>query len=164
MQLAPLKARLAALEDESVDACEAKAALAEKALAKLKERNKRGKAAVELIADAEARLAEAREKLATARAMAPSLQESAAYHANEVRNLKMNIADPEARLRPIKEQLARLDSPDMAAKLANYREQQQEEPRLFNEISELSHRIAALQRMARERSSATITVLDGKSR
>ena len=76
----------------------------------------------------------------------------------------MNIADPEARLRPIKEQLARLDSPDMAAKLANYREQQQEEPRLFNEISELSHRIAALQRMARERSSATITVLDGKSR
>ena len=73
VQLAPLKARLAALEDESVDACEAKAALAEKALAKLKERNKRGKAAVELIADAE-RLAEAREKLATARAMAPSLQ------------------------------------------------------------------------------------------
>ena len=67
-------------------------------------------------------------------------------------------------MKPLREQLAKLEAPDMAAKLESYREQQQEEQRLHSEIASLAQRIEAMQQAARERTPTTITVLNGKQR
>ena len=73
MALDPLKARLAALEDEFVPAFEGKVRLAENILSTLQAAKS---ADAQLVAAAKTALAEATEKLATARAMAPSSSEA----------------------------------------------------------------------------------------
>jgi len=80
----------------------------------------------------------------------------------EADSLRSDIETREARLAPLKEQLAKLEAPDMAAKLATYRNQEQEEQRLHSEIWSLKDGIRTLQNAVREQNSVTITVLAGE--
>ena len=76
-------------------------------------------------------------------------------------NLKVSVGEQQARVKQLSDQLAKLQAPGMAAKLANYRKQQQEAQRLDSEITTLSESVRALQRAARDRLPVTFTVLDG---
>jgi hypothetical protein len=160
-ELVRLKARLAVVEDQPTAGYEAKVKAAEKALAKVIDDAKRGQAAAEAIEEAATNLADAKEKLATARAQAASSGFPRRHNFGEPESLRTSVAEQEERLKPLREQLAKLEAPGMAAKLTGYREQQQEEQRLQGEIVSLSESVRALQQAIRDRASATFTILDG---
>jgi hypothetical protein len=168
MELARLKSRLAAMEDqdqqEAVGAWEAAVKSQEARLSLLKEMSKSGTANAGKIAEQESKLAEAKSQLLTARAQSLTSRRSRGYNLGEPRNLTSSIAEQESRMKQIATQLAKLDAPGMAEKLANYREQQQDEQRLQNEVAELSQRVNVVKGAARERGPLVITVLDGQPR
>jgi len=161
-ELAQLKARLESLENGPLEHHEKKVKAAEEKLAKVMESVKEGTATTEQVAEAAAELARAKETLAASRASSSSSERNRILSVREADSLRSDIETREARLAPLKEQLAKLEAPDMAAKLATYRNQEQEEQRLHSEIWSLKDGIRTLQNAVREQNSVTITVLAGE--
>jgi hypothetical protein len=166
-ELARLKSRLAALEPEksqsdAVSAWEAAVKSQDERLTLLREMAKAGKIGEDKIADQIARLAEAKGELATARANALAPARSRRYGDAEIQNLKASIAEQQSRLKPLAEQLAKLEAPGFQEKLAGCRDLQQEEQHLRNEVSSLSQRLSQLKSLAGP-SGVLITVLDGRT-
>lgn len=166
-ELSRLKARQAALEPEkgaqdAVTAWEAAIDGQTMAVARAEALLKEGKGDLAKLTEAQTKLAQAKSQLAAARQQANTPTDQSRYNQSEMRNLKTQIAEQEQRLKPIQEQLAKLDSPAVAAKLSAYRDNQQEEQRLRNEVSECTQRLMMLQRTLRDRGELTITVIDGQ--
>lgn len=158
------KARLATVTDEPLIGAEAEVKAAEKKLAKLTQEAKNGSVSAEAIAEAANALADAKEKVADARVQTAMNGNPRANNRFEARNIRQNIAEQESRLRPLKSRLAKLEVPGMAAKLARFQEQQQEEQRLRQEVMQLGERVRLIQRAMRDCSAVTLVVLDGKGK
>ena len=159
-QLANYRARLRAIEPtasplvaEWRDVVE----LRQKQLDDLKQQ----KAPADQVAAQENRLAEAKTQLDTARRTAAETGGSRAS-SGEVASLQSSIANTAANLKPILEQLAKLDDPKVVAMMEELPELQNEETRIRNEVAELTSRSDQLRRAADTGGEITVRVLDGQ--
>lgn len=114
------------------------------------------------LTEAEARLAEAKVQLATARQSGSGETSSRQSRSGEIANLRGQIAETETRLKPIAEQLAKLEDPANAAIVDGYQELQQDEQRARNAISEANNRLDNIRQQTRFDPAVSVTVLDGK--
>ena len=162
-QLDTLKDQLAAMvppdHSDEIAAWQSAVAANEARLAILDSQLKAGAGASAAEVEAQrARLAEARARLAAAKAPRPETPVRT-YSPHQVPNLTRQIRDLEARLKEQQEQLAALSSPEVAGKLATYREQVEEEQRLRMALSQLTQQAGMQPHVP---TGVTITVLDGR--
>ena len=74
----------------------------------------------------------------------------------------LRVANTEANLKPILEQLAKLDDPKVVAMMEELPELQNEETRIRNEVAELTSRSDQLRRASDTGGEITVRVLDGQ--
>jgi hypothetical protein len=161
-EISRMEGQLAARQPagDPIAAWEAAVAAQSAAVASLETQVKEGKVQAAKLAEAQANLADARTKLAAARQSSSNDRSTEM----EVRNLRSQIASQEARLKPIKEQLEKLESPELEKHLTDYRENQSEEQRLRSELQELTQSLRTAERAVRDRAIPTITLIDGATR
>jgi chromosome segregation ATPase len=161
------RARLAAIDPGSgplVAEWESVVKLREQRVNELKTAVEAKKSQANDLAEAEARLAEARAQLAAAKQSFPGNNDPSVRtaRAGEIASIRGQIAEAETRLKPVVEQLAKLEDPANAAMVDGFQELQQEEQRARNAISEANNRLETIRQQTRFDPAVSVTILDGK--
>jgi predicted nucleic acid-binding Zn-ribbon protein len=116
----------------------------------------------EEITSAERNLAEAKTQRDAYRRAAASEAAQTRNRNGEVQSLQANISDTESRLKPIIEQLEKLQDPKVVAMMQELPELQNEENRVRSEISDLQNRLDQFRRASTGPTEISLRVLDGE--
>jgi hypothetical protein len=164
-ELGTYRTRLAALEPPAAPVAsewQQVIDLREQRLKELKEAAKDGKDLTAEIKAVQDKLAEARAKLAEAKRTDLNDQRRPTRF-NEAQQINSQIADIESRLKPVLEGIAKLEDPKVQEMSDKLPELTMEEQRLRNELQELRIREDGIRRATQWEPKVLITVLDGKA-
>lgn len=160
-EITRLKGRLESIEPASAPLAKELAEvvkLREQQLAVVKKSQEAGTATPADVADAQAKVIEARAALAQA---TQSSSSSRFDRGSEVASLRSSIADAEERLKQTNDQIAKLEDPKFAAAFDQLPEMQSQEQRLRSRLFELNSQLEQIVRTSDLDMGVTITLLDG---
>ncbi|HEX5242785.1 MAG TPA: hypothetical protein VFW23_05930, partial [Tepidisphaeraceae bacterium] len=164
-EIARNKARLEAIDSTSGPLSKELAdvlKLRQQQLDEVTKRQKAGTATPADVADAEAKVIEARAALAQAHQTSSS--PNRIDRTSEIAGLRSSIAEAEERLKQTNEQIAKLDDPKFAAAYDQLPDMQTEEQRLRTNIFNLNSRLEQIRQTSDIDAEVTITVLDGQQK